>query len=94
MKKTLLIAVFLLPIAWAKLASPQILPVPECWPCADDASSTLTVTNKILPVPECWPCADDNSRTLAVATPNILPVPECWPCADDFRATANLRRQS
>ena len=94
MKKTLLIAVFLLPIAWAKLAAPQILPIPECWPCADDASSTLTVTNKILPLPECYPCADDNSQTVAAATTKILPLPECYPCADDLSATISRRRQS
>ena len=67
MKKTLLIAVFLLPIAWAKMASPQILPVPDCWPCADDSRNTLaSASAKILPVPDCWPCADDNRAVLAL----------------------------
>jgi hypothetical protein len=94
MKKTLLIAVFLLPIAWAKVASPQILPLPECFPCADTNSITVTSTNpKILPLPECFPCADTNNLTVAVASPKILPLPECFPCADTNNVTVAATTQ-
>lgn len=83
MKKSLLIAILLLPVALAAAApGTGVLPLPECFPC-DDPPQTLAATN-VLPLPECFPC-DDSSQLLVAAT-NVLPLPECFPCDDPPQA--------
>lgn len=81
MKKSLLVAVFLLPIAWAKLAPSQIQFVTDCSPC----NGTLTVNaSPSLSLPECLECIDVEKLTAAKA----LPTPDCWPCDDVQKVAA------
>jgi len=67
MKKSLLIAILLLPLAFAK-ATPdtRILPIPECFPCEPDTPN-ITAATRILPIPECFPCEPD-TLNIRVAT--------------------------
>ncbi|MBL8239870.1 MAG: hypothetical protein JNM66_20770, partial [Bryobacterales bacterium] len=64
MNKTLLVTLLLLPLAcWAEMASsPQLLPVPDCFPCIEeDKGGSLTLAStKLLPVPDCFPCIEED----------------------------------
>ena len=48
MKKSILVALLLLPLAFAKGAPSQILPIPDCFPCVDTLTQSV-VTSKFAP---------------------------------------------
>ena len=78
MKKSLLVAILLLPLAFAKASSgSQIIPVPECFPC-EPGTLTVATAARIIPIPECFPC-EPGTLTIATAA-RIIPIPECFPC--------------
>ncbi len=90
MKKSLLVAILLLPLAFAKASSgSQIVPLPDCYPCEPDTRSTASAA-RILPLPECFPCEPDSRNTVSAA--RILPLPECYPCEPDSRNTVSAAR--
>ena len=95
MKKSLMVAILLLPLALAKATSgSQIIPVPECFPCEEKGGGGgLTIATNIIPVPECFPCEEKGGGGLTIAT-NIIPVPECFPCEEKggggFATTARI----
>ena len=73
MKKSLLVALLLLPLAIAKpSAGSQIIPVPDCYPCDPD-TVTVASASKIIPVPDCYPCDPDTLR-ITVQTKHFAPV--------------------
>src|SRR6187399_2519949 len=90
MKKSLLVALLLLPLAIAKpSAGSQIIPVPDCYPCDPD-TVTVASASKIIPVPDCYPC-DPDTVTVASAS-KIVPVPDCYPCdPDTLRITVQTK---
>ena len=60
MKKSLLVAILLLPLAFAKASSgSQILPLPDCYPCEPDGRNIVSAA-RILPLPDCYPCEPDS----------------------------------
>ena len=73
MKKSLLVALLLLPLAIAKpSAGSQIIPVPDCYPCDPD-TVTVASASKIIPVPDCYPCDPDTLR-ITVQTKHLASV--------------------
>ena len=51
MKKSLLVAILLLPLAFAKASSgSQIVPLPDCYPCEPDTRSTAVDSTRIGPI--------------------------------------------
>ena len=59
MKKSLLIAILLLPLAFAKASpGPRIVSVPECFHCEANDGGNHTIAAPILPMPRCFPCED------------------------------------
>ena len=60
MKKSLLVAILLLPLAFAKASSgSQIVPLPDCFPCEPDPRKTPSAA-RIVPLPDCFPCEPDS----------------------------------
>ena len=94
MKKSLLIALLLLPLAWAKV-SPEsnILPIPDCFPCDDVVIWPVQTAQNILPIPDCFPC-DDVVIWPATLKANILPIPDCFPCDDVVIWPAQVTRKN
>ena len=90
MKKSLLVALLLLPLAIAKpSAGSQIIPVPDCYPCDPD-TVTVAIASGIIPVPDCYPC-DPDTVTVSSAS-KIIPVPDCYPCdPDTLRVTVKTK---
>lgn len=49
MKKSLLVAILLLPLAFAKASSgSQIVPLPDCFPCEPDSRNIHATTTKLI----------------------------------------------
>ena len=83
MKKSLLVAILLLPLAFAKASSgSQIVPLPDCFPCEPD-NRNIASAARIVPLPDCFPCEPD-TRNIASAA-HIVPLPDCFPCEPDSR---------
>ena len=84
MKKSLLIAILLLPLAFAKGSSgSQFVPIPDCFPCeGPDGSLRLTAAaTRFTPIPDCFPCeGPDGSLRLIAAAARFTPIPDCFPC--------------
>ena len=81
MKKSLLVAILLLPLAFAKASSgSQIVPLPDCFPCEPDPRKTPSAA-RIGPLPDCFPCEPDPRKTPSAA--RIVPLPDCFPCEPD-----------
>ena len=82
MKKSLLIAILLLPLAFAKASpGPRIVSVPECFHCEANDGGNHTIAAPILPMPRCFPCEEKSGGSYTIAAP-ILPMPRCFPCED------------
>ncbi len=81
MKKSLLVAILLLPLAFAK-ATPgsQIVPLPDCFPCEPDPIIIARAAG-IVPLPDCCPCEPD--PIIIVRIGRIVPLPDCFPCEPD-----------
>ena len=74
MKKSLLVALLLLPLAFAKASSrSQIVPLPDCFPCEPDTRNIASAA-RIVPLPDCFPCEPDSRSIHATTTKLITPV--------------------